>query len=123
MSKTMVNKVNWDTVEWEQVSPSIKRKMIWGEHTMIARLEIKDGCVVPQHQHENEQISFIESGAIRFLMGEDKSEVVDVHAGESLIIPPNLPHEALIIGDVVATDTFSPPRADWIEGADDYLRG
>ena len=45
----MVNKVNWDTVEWEQVSPSIKRKMIWGEHTMIARLEIKDGCVVPQH--------------------------------------------------------------------------
>ena len=123
MSKTMVNKVNWDTVEWEQVSPSIKRKMIWGEHTMIARLEIKDGCVVPQHQHENEQISFIESGTIRFLMGEDKSEVVDVHAGESLIIPPNLPHEALINGGVVATDTFSPPRADWIEGADDYLRG
>ena len=119
----MANKVNWDTVEWEQVSPSIKRKMIWGEHTMIARLEIKDGCLVPQHQHENEQISFIESGTIRFLMGEDKSEVVDVHAGESLIIPPNLPHEALIIGDVVATDTFSPPRADWIEGADDYLRG
>jgi quercetin dioxygenase-like cupin family protein len=55
-------------------------------------------------------------------MGEDKSEVVDVHAGELLIIPPNLPHEALMIGDVVATDTFSPPRADWIEGTDDYLR-
>ena len=41
----MANKVNWDTVEWEQVSQSIKRKMIWGEHTMIARLKIKDGCL------------------------------------------------------------------------------
>ena len=118
----MENKVKWDAVELEQVSQSIKRKMIWGEHTMIARLEIKDGCLVPQHHHENEQISFIESGTIRFWLGADKSEVVDVHAGELLIIPPNLPHEALMIGDVVATDTFSPPRADWIEGTDDYLR-
>lgn len=48
--------------------------------------------------------------------------MVDVHAGESLIIPPNVPHEALIIGDVVATDTFSPPRQDWIDGDDSYLR-
>ncbi|MEA1882688.1 MAG: cupin domain-containing protein [Candidatus Marinimicrobia bacterium] len=118
----MANKINWDDLEWETVAPSIKRKMIWGEHTMIARLELKDGGLVPQHQHENEQLSFIESGTIRFWLGEDKSEVVDVHAGESLIIPPNVPHEALIIGDVVATDTFSPPRQDWIDGDDAYLR-
>tara|TARA_Y100001934_G_C11928029_1_gene574394 strand:- start:209 stop:571 length:363 start_codon:yes stop_codon:yes gene_type:complete len=118
----MVNIINWDELEWEEVAPSIRRKMIWGKHTMIARLELKDGCLVPLHQHENEQLSFIESGTIRFWLGEDKSEVVDVHAGESLIIPPNVPHEALIIGDVMATDTFSPPRQDWIDGDDSYLR-
>jgi|TARA_B100001750_G_scaffold241884_1_gene254247 quercetin dioxygenase-like cupin family protein len=118
----MANKINWDEMEWEEVAPSIKRKMIWGEHTMVARLELKKDCLVPQHQHHNEQISTIHSGTIRFWLGEDKSEIVDVHAGESLIIPPNVPHEALMIEDVVGTDTFSPPRQDWIEGDDAYLR-
>lgn len=118
----MANKKHWDDLEWEQISPSIKRKMIWGKHTMVARLEIKKDCLVPQHHHENEQISFIKSGSIRFWLGEVKSEVVDVHAGESLIIPPNLPHEALALTDIVGEDTFSPPRQDWIDGDDAYLR-
>lgn len=55
----MAKKFNWDELEWEEVAPSIRRKMIWGKHTMIARLELKDGCLVPLHQHENEQLSFI----------------------------------------------------------------
>ena len=83
---------------------------------------MKDGCIAPQHQHENDQITDVISGTIRFWLGEDKAEVLDLHAGESLIIPANLPHEALMIGDVVEVDTFSPPRADWIDGTDDYLK-
>ena len=118
----MLSKISWDSVEEEQVNPSIKRQMIWGEKIMISKLELKDGCIVPQHQHQNEQITQVISGTIRFWLGEDRSEVIDVHPGESLIIPKNLPHKALMIGDVVEVDTFSPPRADWIEGSDNYLK-
>ena len=118
----MLNKISWDSVQEEQLNPSIKRKMIWGDKVMVAKLEMKDGCIVPQHQHENEQITDVISGTIRVWLGEDKAEVLDLHAGESLIIPANLPHEALMIGDVVEVDTFSPPRADWIDGTDDYLK-
>jgi len=118
----MLNKISWDSVQEEQLNPLIKRKMIWGDKVMVAKLEMKDGCIVPQHQHENEQITDVISGTIRFWLGEDKAEVLDLHAGESLIIPANLPHEALMIGDVVEVDTFSPPRADWIDGTDDYLK-
>ena len=118
----MQEKISWDSVEEEQLNPSIKRKMIWGEKVMIARLELKDKCLVPQHQHENEQITQVISGTIRFWLGKDKSEVIDINPGESLIIPSNLPHEALMIGDVVEIDTFSPPRSDWIDGSDDYLK-
>ena len=118
----MLEKINWDSVEEEQLNPLIKRKMIWGEKVMVARMELKDKCLVPHHHHDNEQITQVISGTIRFWLGKDKSEVIDIGPGESLIIPSNLPHEALMIGDVVEVDTFSPPRADWIDGSDDYLK-
>ena len=120
--KNMQENISWDSVEEEQLNPSIKRKMIWGEKVMIARLELKDKCLVPQHKHDNEQITQVISGTIRFWLGKDKSEVIDINPGESLIIPSNLHHEALMIGDVVEIDTFSPPRSDWIDGSDDYLK-
>jgi len=43
-------------------------------------------------------------------------------AGEFLFIPPNVPHAALALEDSVAIDTFTPPREDWINGTDQYLR-
>jgi len=118
----MLEKICWDEVEEEQVNPMIKRKMIWGDKVMISKLKLSDGCIVPQHEHENEQVTQVISGTIRFWLGKDKEQEIDVYPGESLIIPGNLPHEALMIGDVVEVDTFSPPRADWIDGSDDYLK-
>jgi quercetin dioxygenase-like cupin family protein len=48
---------------------------------------------------------------------------VTVRAGEVLCIPPDVPHEALALEDTVDLDVFNPPRRDWIEGTDAYLRG
>lgn len=119
----MPQKINWDEITEEQVTPTMTRKMVYGDKIMITRLSFKDGFEVPLHSHENEQISQVVSGTIRFWFGENKEEVMDLHAGDSVVIPSNLPHAALIIGDAVAIDTFSPPRQDWIDGTDDYLRG
>lgn len=118
----MMQKINWDSVPTEQVTPGMQRRIISGEKIMIARLEFKDGFRVPLHEHENEQISTVFSGTIRFWFGKNKEEVLDLNAGEMVVIPPNLPHEALMIGDVEAIDTWSPPRQDWLDGSDNYLR-
>jgi quercetin dioxygenase-like cupin family protein len=75
--------------------------------------------VVPLHSHENEQITYILEGALKFaLQGQD----IVVHAGEILIIPANVPHSAEALEDTVDLDLFCPPRADWIDGTDAYLR-
>ena len=50
----MQEKISWDLVEEEQLNPSIKRKMIWGKKVMVARMELKDGCLVPKHHHDND---------------------------------------------------------------------
>jgi quercetin dioxygenase-like cupin family protein len=118
----MVQKINWDTVPVEQVNPSMQRKIVTGKKMMIARMKFKDGFLVPQHSHENEQITSVLSGTIRFWFGADKKEVMDLHAGDIVVIPGNLPHEALMIGDVEEIDSFAPPREDWLNGTDHYLR-
>jgi len=118
----MINKIRWSEVEREQVAPKMERRMIYGDQIMVTKMKFKDGFVVPLHSHENEQVTEVISGTIRFWFGEDESQVVDVHAGETVVIPSNLPHKAQMIGDVEEMDIFCPPRQDWIDKTDDYLR-
>lgn len=118
----MLEKINWDDVPEEEVTPKMFRKMIWGEKIMIAKMRFKDGFLVPMHAHENEQVTQVIKGQIRFWFGENKEQEILLGPGDSVVIPGNLPHEALMIGDVEETDTWAPPRTDWIDGSDDYLR-
>lgn len=117
-----MQKINWDEVPVEQVNPSMERKMIWGEKIMIAKMKFKDGFVVPLHHHEHEQVTQVISGQMRFWFGEKKEQVMDLYPGDVIVIPSNLPHEAMMIGEVEEIDTWSPPRQDWIDKNDDYLR-
>jgi quercetin dioxygenase-like cupin family protein len=106
----------------EALKPDLARRLITGERMMIAHVYLDKGCIVPLHAHENEQLTYIVEGGLRFWIGEDKSEVVDVMAGEVLHLPSNLAHEALALEDTLDVDVFSPPRQDWLDKSDDYLR-
>ena len=113
----------WDDLPREELSPGIARRFITGDSMMIAHVYLEQGAVVPKHAHHNEQITYILEGTLRFHLGEDESQQVDVAAGEVLHIPAHLPHTAIALEDVLDVDVFSPPREDWIDGSDAYLRG
>ena len=119
---SMVEKLNWDTVPVEKVTDKMSRQLVYGDKVMIAKMKFKDGFRVPLHEHENEQVTHVLSGVIRFWFGADKSQTMDLHAGDVVVIPPFVPHEALMIGDVEEIDTWSPIRKDWLDGTDTYLR-
>jgi quercetin dioxygenase-like cupin family protein len=102
------------------MSPLISRQVLNGAGITLARLVLRKGAVVPLHSHVNEQISTIDSGSLRFVV--DGEEIV-VKAGETLVIPPNVPHMAEAHEDCTATDIFTPVREDWVRGDDAYLRG
>ena len=114
----------WSEVLREQLNPSIARQYVTGSQAMLARLELAKGCLVPTHSHPNEQIAYIEKGSLKFTLGYpgDEPQVHIVHAGEILIIPANLPHSAEALEDTIDFDIFSPPRQDWIDKNDAYLR-
>ncbi|MDT8069305.1 MAG: cupin domain-containing protein [Terriglobia bacterium] len=115
----MLKHISWDSVPIEQLNPLLQRHFVVGENVMIARVLLKKGSVVPRHSHHNEQLTYILEGALKFFI--DGKEIV-VGAGEVLCIPPNMPHEALALEDTVDLDIFNPPRKDWIEKNDEYLR-
>jgi quercetin dioxygenase-like cupin family protein len=112
----------WDDLPREELNPEIGRRFITGDSMMIAHVYLKKGAVVPMHSHHNEQITYILEGALRFRLGEDESQQVDVAAGEVLCIPAHLPHTAIALEDTLDVDVFNPPRQDWIDGSDAYLR-
>lgn len=116
----MMKHAAWKDVELEQLNPLLDRQMITGDKIMLARVLLKKGCVVPEHSHENEQVTYILEGALKFWIG---GKEIIVHAGEVLCIPANLPHKAEAIEDTVDLDVFYPPRQDWINKTDGYLRG
>lgn len=109
----------WETVKKKVMNPKLWRKVISGEKAMVAQVFIAKGGVVPTHQHESEQISYIVEGALKF---ELEGKEVIVRAGEVLHIPSNVPHSAVALEDTTDFDVFSPIRIDWLTGQDDYLR-
>ena len=119
----MIKKLSWTDLPEEQVNPQMKRRFIHGDSVMIARVEFADGFVVPWHSHPNEQVTEVLEGTMRFWFDHDETCYVDLHPGDAIVIAGHRPHKAQIIGKVVEMDVFAPPRQDWIEGSDAYLRG
>ena len=113
----------WDDIPAEPLKGGITRKLVTGERMMIAHVHLKKGDDVPRHHHENEQLTYIISGALHFWFGDADEREFTVNAGELVVIPANLPHRALALADTLDVDIFSPPRQDWLTGTDAYIRG
>jgi quercetin dioxygenase-like cupin family protein len=109
----------WDEMDKEILSPTIARKIITGEKTMVAQVFLAKGAVVPEHKHESEQITYILEGALLFEI--DGKEIV-VGKGQVLQIPSWKPHKAIALEDTLDLDIFSPIREDWLKKDDAYLR-
>lgn len=121
MSTQTVTHRRWDEVPLEQVTAQLARKLITGDRVMLAHVFLERGCIVPKHHHENEQFTYIISGALRFWIGENGEQELVVSAGEVLHIPSNVPHRAEALEDTLDMDIFSPPRQDWLDHTDAYF--
>src|SRR6476469_2182425 len=121
MEQNLTRFYRWDDMPKERVTDLLERRLITGDRMMLAHVYLEKGCIVPQHSHENEQLTYILSGALKFWIGEEMKEVT-VRAGEVLVIPSNVLHKAEALEDTLDVDIFDPPRQDWLNKTDAYLR-
>ncbi len=111
----------WDDVPLQAMRGRITRRFVHSDKMMVAQVNFAKGDSVPAHRHDNEQYTYVISGALRFVFGEKKDEEIVVGAGEIVLIPSGLLHSASADEDTFELDIFCPPRQDWIEGDDAYL--
>ena len=117
--KAELRHIAWNSVPIEELNSLLGRQLVVGQNVMLARVLLKKGCIVPEHSHPNEQVTYILAGALKFWID---GKIIVVNAGEVLTIPPNRPHKAEALEDTVDLDIFHPPRADWMNKTDAYLR-
>ena len=122
MSDERARLIRWDDVPRETLTPLLARRIITAERMMLSQLYLEEGAIVPKHAHENEQLTYVLEGRLRFWLGDEATEVVDVGAGEVLVIPSWVPHRVVALERTLDVDVFSPPRQDWLDGSDSYLR-
>ena len=122
MTKTAsVSFHRWDDMPKEKVTDQIDRRVITSDRMMLAHVYLAKGSIVPRHSHENEQLTYILQGALKFWIGDDGAQELIVRAGEVLVIPSNVPHRAEALEDTLDVDVFNPPRKDWLDGTDTYF--
>ncbi len=118
--KRDVTTYRWDDIPEEHLNELLSRKIITGDRTMIAHIFLKKGCVVPAHSHDNEQMTYVISGALLFTIN---GREILLKAGEVMHIPSNVVHGAVAVEDTLDMDVFCPPRQDWLDKTDAYLAG
>ena len=125
MSDSLVTHMKWDDVERESVTHDIARQLFTGKRMMLAKVFLDKGAIVPKHSHDNEQLTWVVEGALKFWLGNEGEPGYEeriVSAGEVMYIPSNVPHKAEALEDTLDVDVFSPPRQDWLDGTDSYFK-
>lgn len=100
----------WDEIALEKITEMISRKIVAGDHQTLAHVYLKRGAMVPMHDHDSEQMTYVLQGALRVQVG---GEELTVREGEVVHIPSRLKHQAEALEDTLELDFFSPPRHDW----------
>ena len=107
---------NWATMPRENLAPGVVRQMIYAEKLMICRLTFAPGTVTTAHDHVHEQMTMVEKGRVRFVVG---SEEKVFGPGDVLLFPSGFWHGATMLDDeVVLIDIFSPIREDFLKPGD-----
>ena len=123
MSEELLH-TRWSDIPATQLNPLLTRQFVTGSQAMFARIELKKGCIVPRHQHPNEQISYLTQGALRFLIGEEGAMSLKRSSARAISwsFPAMFPTPPRLSKTPINFDIFAPPRQDWITGDDAYLR-
>ena len=101
----------WDDLPKDFPLDKIERRRIIGDNMMISEVRLQQGCFVPMHAHENEQIAMVVHGRLRFgVTGADGTTTdIEAGAGEVVHLPSNVPHSAEALEESLVLDLFSPP--------------
>jgi quercetin dioxygenase-like cupin family protein len=118
MAAGRIQRHRWSEMPVESITPAIDRKFVTADRITLAQFQLKAGGVVPQHAHENEQLSYVVAGALKFIVD---GETIVASSGDVVQIPSGVAHAVEVLEDSFVIDVFAPVRQDWIDRTDSYF--
>ena len=100
-----------NTVKGRDIAPGLFGRFIHGKTMTLSYVVIKKGCILPEHKHPHEQITFILEGELEMTIGGEKMLLTP---NTFHVIGSNVPHSAIAQTDCVVIDAFHPVREDYI---------
>lgn len=114
----------WSDLPTDKPMPLIERQRVMADKMMVSRLVLHRGFSVPVHAHENEQITMVLHGKLRFQIQNEPGEtfrITEVGAGEAIVLPAFVQHGAEAVEECIVFDIFAPPSA--VTGVDQKAHG
>lgn len=101
--------IDWTAVPIEDAGNGITRQTVHGGRASVVRYVYPPAAVFATHAHPEEQVTVVLSGRIVFATPDGE---VELGPGGSLLVPPNVPHGARVIGDetVESINVLAPRR-------------
>lgn len=98
---------------WIEVFPGVyRRRVALTDRMYQMEVRLAAGSQVPLHSHPEDQVAYVVSGRLQFQVGD---EIIDATPGRSVAIPGGTLHAVWTVEDTFVIDTFSPPRADYLQ--------
>ena len=96
------------------------RRMVTGVHHTFCIVEAEAGWVTKTHSHENDETVYLLRGSMNVIVDGEEH---DLKVGDFVHIPPGIPHRGVVGPEgMTQMKVFSPPREDYIQKTDSYLR-
>jgi quercetin dioxygenase-like cupin family protein len=101
-----------NSLNYKELLPGVSMKpLTYGENSLLCEFHLKQGAMIPAHQHPQEQTGYLVHGSLRFF--GDVGEIV-VETGCSWNFKGGVVHGAEVLEDSVVIEVFSPVRQDYL---------
>ncbi|HBX53641.1 MAG: hypothetical protein A2275_10700 [Bacteroidetes bacterium RIFOXYA12_FULL_35_11] len=81
-----------------------------GNNLNVLHWNMANGSEVKMHTHPQEQFGLVLKGGFEMIIGNEKKTL---KAGDAYIVPANVPHSFVAVGETEAIDVFTPRKEDF----------
>ena len=89
-----------------------RRILSYDETLMGVEASFEAGAEGAVHTHPHTQCSYVLSGKFSYSV---EGEAVELHPGDSIVVPSGLPHGTVCLEKGVLLDIFTPARQDFLK--------
>jgi quercetin dioxygenase-like cupin family protein len=95
-----------------QAGPGVTRQVLGHDaELMMVRVTFEKGAVGYVHAHPHRQVTFVERGQFDFTLD---GATTRLSGGDSVFVPPDVPHGAVAVEAGSLLDVFAPARVDFL---------